>query len=204
MNEIYHHGIKGQKWGVRRFQNQDGTYTAAGKNRRNARDRGFRRAKTTDDVNDIVRSLSDKQKEYFNGDPNDKSDYIDKQYARYDGENIAKRFLQKFNEIPVSMLDIRVKPGESYGEIAIATRNGYQGKGYAQKNVQRAIKWLESSANKTVNELYWTVDSRNEASKNLARKNEFIYKDDTNSNGINQQTYVYARKNRQKHVQYKG
>lgn len=199
MNELYHHGIKGQKWGVRRFQNEDGTYTAAGKNRRNARDRGFRRAKTTDDVNDIVRSLNDKQKEYFNGDPNDKSDYIDKQYTRYDGENIAKRFLQKINEIPVSMLDIRVKPGESRGEIAIATRNGYQGKGYAQKNVQRAIKWLESSANKTVNELYWTVDSRNEASKNLARKNEFIYKDDTNSNGINQQTYVYTRKNRQKH-----
>lgn len=200
MNEIYHHGIKGQKWGVRRFQNEDGTYTAAGKNRRNARDRGFRRAKTTNDVNDIVRSLSDEQKEYFNGDPNDKSDYIDKQYARYDGENIAKRFLQKFNEIPISMLDIRVKPGESRGEIAIATRNGYQGKGYAQKNVQRAIKWLESSANKTVNELYWTVDSRNEASKNLARKNGFVYKEDANSNGINQQTYVYTRKNRQKHA----
>lgn len=25
MNELYHHGIKGQKWGVRRFQNYDGT-----------------------------------------------------------------------------------------------------------------------------------------------------------------------------------
>lgn len=33
MNEEYlsHHGIKGQKWGVRRFQNSDGTLTAAGK-----------------------------------------------------------------------------------------------------------------------------------------------------------------------------
>lgn len=30
-NELYHHGIKGQKWGVRRFQNPDGTLTAAGK-----------------------------------------------------------------------------------------------------------------------------------------------------------------------------
>lgn len=33
--ELYHHGIKGQKWGVRRFQNRDGTYTSAGKRRRN-------------------------------------------------------------------------------------------------------------------------------------------------------------------------
>lgn len=33
MNELYHHGIKGQKWGVRRFQNKDGTLTPAGKSR---------------------------------------------------------------------------------------------------------------------------------------------------------------------------
>ena len=32
-NELYHHGIKGQKWGVRRFQNPDGTRTSAGKKR---------------------------------------------------------------------------------------------------------------------------------------------------------------------------
>ena len=32
-NELYHHGIKGQKWGVRRFQNKDGSLTPAGKKR---------------------------------------------------------------------------------------------------------------------------------------------------------------------------
>jgi hypothetical protein len=32
-NELYHHGIKGQKWGVRRFQNPDGSLTEAGKKR---------------------------------------------------------------------------------------------------------------------------------------------------------------------------
>ena len=32
--ELYHHGILGQKWGVRRYQNPDGSYTSAGKKRR--------------------------------------------------------------------------------------------------------------------------------------------------------------------------
>lgn len=32
-DEIKHHGIKGQKWGVRRYQNADGSLTAAGKKR---------------------------------------------------------------------------------------------------------------------------------------------------------------------------
>ena len=31
--ELYHHGIKGQKWGIRRFQNKDGSLTPAGKKR---------------------------------------------------------------------------------------------------------------------------------------------------------------------------
>lgn len=31
--ELYHHGIIGQRWGVRRFQNPDGSLTAAGRKR---------------------------------------------------------------------------------------------------------------------------------------------------------------------------
>ena len=34
INELYHHGIKGQRWGIRRFQNKDGTLTPAGQKRR--------------------------------------------------------------------------------------------------------------------------------------------------------------------------
>ena len=36
--ELYHFGIKGQKWGVRRYQNKDGSLTPAGKKRQAVRD----------------------------------------------------------------------------------------------------------------------------------------------------------------------
>lgn len=33
--ELYHYGVKGQKWGIRRYQNKDGSLTEAGKRRVN-------------------------------------------------------------------------------------------------------------------------------------------------------------------------
>lgn len=33
---LCHHGVKGQKWGIRRYQNKDGSLTAAGRKRYNS------------------------------------------------------------------------------------------------------------------------------------------------------------------------
>lgn len=49
---LCHHGIKGMKWGVRRYQNKDGSYTAAGKKRRQSyEDRVRQKMKDYDKAN---------------------------------------------------------------------------------------------------------------------------------------------------------
>ena len=67
MNELYHHGIKGQKWGVRRYQNPDGSLTAAGKKRiqRDSKIYKNKYKRTADAVNDYYADLR-KQNAYLN------------------------------------------------------------------------------------------------------------------------------------------
>ena len=59
-DELYHYGIKGQKWGVRRYQNKDGSLTPAGKKRRSSSDEV--RNMSTDELRQKVRRLNNEQR----------------------------------------------------------------------------------------------------------------------------------------------
>lgn len=59
-DELYHYGIKGQKWGVRRYQNKDGSLTSAGKKRRSSSDEV--RNMSTDELRQKVRRLNNEQR----------------------------------------------------------------------------------------------------------------------------------------------
>ena len=54
-NELYHWGIKGMKWGVRRYQNSDGTYTEEGKRRYNKTEDGNNKK------NEKIKNMSDEE-----------------------------------------------------------------------------------------------------------------------------------------------
>lgn len=56
-NVLYHHGIKGQRWGVRRYQYADGTLTPAGKKR-------YYKPASTSNVKSFSRMMNMKFKEF--------------------------------------------------------------------------------------------------------------------------------------------
>lgn len=67
-NFLCHHGILGMKWGVRRYQNQDGSLTSAGKERYNTstRNRPMARPKTvTDNGTGVKKREAVKAKEKY-------------------------------------------------------------------------------------------------------------------------------------------
>lgn len=74
-NELYHHGTKGQRWGVRRYQNYDGTLTVAGKRRYQDYD-GQGRENGNGNYSGAL-TVAVKRREYENGNRNQNEPYVD-------------------------------------------------------------------------------------------------------------------------------
>ena len=119
-NELTHWGIKGQKWGVRRYQNKDGSLTAAGRERYGT-------------IDNFEKALADKNKSQRQR--NLESQYMSKGFDQKTAEDAARKRLKA--EAFVAAAAVSAATG--------AFKGGFKGDIEAMKNgdfrsiVQKAI-----------------------------------------------------------------
>lgn len=166
-NYLSHHGILGQKWGVRRFQNEDGSLTPEGRERKMYRDRTVRAGKTKSDVDGIINTMTSDEK--------DKLAIDEEGYLSYEqGSSVCKRILKKHGDTPVVFFDV-LDDGDTF-QLAIGTRSGkeFRGKGYASKAANEGVAWMNKNYSKYgKKKAIWGVRVDNEASIRIAEKNGF-------------------------------
>ena len=107
--ELYHHGIKGQKWGIRRFQNPDGTLTKAG---------SLRYMYGTK----AVKKLNDKEEKNFDkySEQHKKWVQADKQWNRDNGKNALSEHAKLGSRIQTNLNTLDKLRAASYNAIGIS------------------------------------------------------------------------------------
>lgn len=94
-NELQHFGIKGMKWGVRRYQNKDGSLTPAGKKRYD--ESGEKKEKTVDDYKEGLKKAqsTDKALQGIKEIVNKADDVAYAKKVRYDLTQMTDKELQQ-------------------------------------------------------------------------------------------------------------
>ena len=180
---IEHHGIKGQKWGVRRYQNADGSYTSEGR-KRHALDAHKSSQSISQEsyakINDIYHKMPSLDRRLIDPDSKDGDDYYDS-YQTYK-KNTAYNGIKDDGFIVAEKIPDYANVDDTRGvEIGVGVLS--KGKGTGTKLVKDMTDWFDNQHE--YDTIWWPVEASNKASIALALKSGFI-KDPFGSN------YVYA------------
>jgi len=88
VNELYHHGIKGQRWGVRRYQNPDGTLTVEGK-ARYFKENGRLNKKGIAEERKLAKAIQTEWINPYNKAADRQNEFLEKINKRYDADDLG-------------------------------------------------------------------------------------------------------------------
>lgn len=159
---LMHHGIKGMKWGVRRYQNADGSLTAAGRKRYNAQ---VSRAK----LKEARRKEKEKARELK------EERASQNRIAKAAHGNLSKRQLNKLTNEELKRVNERLKMEQSYKEMMAkidpSSQQFFKWKEWAAKVVGNAVvKMTDKAIDNGVKKLFMTQDERDEQELKRAQR----------------------------------
>ena len=123
-DELYHHGIIGQKWGIRRFQNSDGTYTEAGKQRYGAKN--DKQAEKLANYQERQRRSSENYYEAVEKNLNNRQMKLEKKKQKATGVNRLMKLsgkIDKTKELRDRKKEMSKKVSKNIGDMSVADMN---------------------------------------------------------------------------------
>ena len=132
MSDLRHHGIKGQKWGVRRFQNKDGSLTSAGRKRYSDSD-----YKNTLDKVNSAKKVVEEVKKYSDSSQKSNDPNMERRIRKSTEQMTDKELQQRVN---------RLNMEDNYTRMMMHRENLERGESFVNKALNVSSAALQGAA----------------------------------------------------------
>lgn len=132
MSDLRHHGIKGQKWGVRRFQNKDGSLTSAGRKRYSDSD-----YKNTLDKVNSAKKVVEEVKKYSDSSQKSNDPNMERRIRKSTEQMTDKELQQRVN---------RLNMEDNYTRMMMHRENLERGESFVNKALNVSSTALQGAA----------------------------------------------------------